>query len=175
MLFFLDSRTGHRNIIQVKTINDLFICEECRNVLPYNVILSFDNDDGYYLGVIGAILGKNVKGVDGVFPHEYVRKLLEEYDSKDIDREIAYSFEGISRGRTVEDESRLLKDDLLRNDEISFMLKTAEGSTIIKSLDKYQLRADKNIYEALFDGTLDAIPVFIEDKIQQIVEHNLNG
>ncbi|MBQ6105328.1 MAG: AAA family ATPase [Lachnospiraceae bacterium] len=72
-------------------------------------------------------------------------------------------------------ESRLLKDDLLRNDEISFMLKTAEGSTIIKSLDKYQLRADKNIYEALFDGTLDAIPVFIEDKIQQIVEHNLNG
>ena len=40
-------------------------------------------------------------------------------------------------------ESRLLKDDLLRNDEISFMIKTKAGSTIIKSLDKYQLRADK--------------------------------
>ena len=70
-------------------------------------------------------------------------------------------------------ESRLLKDDLLRNDEISFMLKTVEGSTIIKSLDKYQLRADKKIYEALFDGTLDALPGFNEKKLQQIVKHNL--
>ena len=71
-------------------------------------------------------------------------------------------------------ESRLLKDDFLRNDEISFMIKTTEGSTIIKSLDKYQLRADKKIYEALFDGTLDALPLFNEDKLQQIVDHNLS-
>ena len=40
-------------------------------------------------------------------------------------------------------ESRLLKDDIFRNDEISFFIKTEEGSTIIKSLEKYQLRADK--------------------------------
>lgn len=71
-------------------------------------------------------------------------------------------------------ESRLLKDDLLRNDEISFMIKTAEGSTIIKALDKYQLRADKKIYEALFDGTLDVLPLFNEEKLKQIVEHNLS-
>jgi hypothetical protein len=54
------------------------------------------------------------------------------------------------------------------------MIKTTEGSTIIKSLDKYQLRADKKIYEALFDGTLDALPLFNEDKLQQIVDHNLS-
>lgn len=71
-------------------------------------------------------------------------------------------------------ESRLLKEDLLRNDEISFMIKTAEGSTIIKSLDKYQLRADKKIYEALFDGTLEVLPKFDEKKLQCIVEHNLS-
>ena len=71
-------------------------------------------------------------------------------------------------------ESLLLKDDLLRNDEISFMLKTSSGSTIIKSLDKYQLRADKKIYEALFDGTLEAIPQFNEEKLGQIVERNLS-
>jgi hypothetical protein len=70
-------------------------------------------------------------------------------------------------------ESRLLKDDLLRNDEISFMIKTAVGSTIIKSLDKYQLRADKKIYEALFDGTLDVLPDFNEEKLQQIISYNL--
>ena len=71
-------------------------------------------------------------------------------------------------------ESRLLKDDILRNDEISFMLKTKEGSTIIKSLEKYQLRSDKKIYEALFDGTLEAIPQFNEALLGQIVETNLN-
>ncbi len=71
-------------------------------------------------------------------------------------------------------ESRLLKDDLLRNDEISFMIKTAEGSTIIKPLDKYQLRSDKKVYEALFDGTLDVLPLFNEEKLKQIVEHNLS-
>jgi hypothetical protein len=54
------------------------------------------------------------------------------------------------------------------------MIKTTEGSTIIKSLDKYQLRADKKIYEALFDGTLDALPLFNEDKLQEIVDHNLS-
>ncbi len=70
-------------------------------------------------------------------------------------------------------ESRLLKDDLLRNDEISFMLKTKSGSTIIKSLDKYQLRADKKIYEALFDGTIEALPIFNEDKLEEIVKCNL--
>lgn len=70
-------------------------------------------------------------------------------------------------------ESRLLKDDILRNDEISFMLKTKAGSTIIKSLENYQLRADKKIYEALFDGTLEAIPQFNETKLEKIVENNL--
>lgn len=70
-------------------------------------------------------------------------------------------------------ESRLLKEEILRNDEISFMLKTKMGSTIIKSLDKYQLRADKKIYEALFDGTLEAIPQFNEKKLKQIIDHNL--
>ena len=70
-------------------------------------------------------------------------------------------------------ESRLLKEDLLRNDEISFMVKSTAGSTIIKSLDKYQIRADKNIYEALFDGTLDVLSDFNEEKLMRIVERNL--
>jgi hypothetical protein len=69
-------------------------------------------------------------------------------------------------------ESRLLKENILRNDEISFMLKTSTGSTIIKSLEKYQLRADKKIYEALFDGTLDAIPQFNEGVLDKLANRN---
>ena len=44
---------------------------------------------------------------------------------------------------------------------------------LIKSLDNYQLRADKKIYEALFDGTIEAIPAFNEKLLNQIVEKNL--
>lgn len=66
-------------------------------------------------------------------------------------------------------ESRLLKEDIFRNDEISFLLKTNNGSTIIKSLDMYQLRADKKVYEALFDGTLNALPHFNEKLIHHVL------
>ena len=54
----------------------------------------------------------------------------------------------------------------------SVMIKTPSGSTIIKSLENYQLRADKKIYEALFDGTLEAIPHFNGHKIADILQRN---
>lgn len=57
-------------------------------------------------------------------------------------------------------ESRLLASELLRNDEITFIVKDTTGQSIINPLEKYQLRADKKIYAALFDGTLDGVPQF---------------
>jgi len=64
-------------------------------------------------------------------------------------------------------ESRLLAADILRNDEICFVSKNMHGSSIINPLEKYQLRADKKVYTALFDGTLDAIPSFDENKLRE--------
>ena len=69
-------------------------------------------------------------------------------------------------------ESRLLADDLLRNDEINFILKTPNGASIINPLEKYQLRADKKVYAALFDGTLDAIPNFNTTKLESLVQNS---
>lgn len=66
-------------------------------------------------------------------------------------------------------ESRLLAADFLRNDEICFVSKNNQGVSIINPLEKYQLRADKKVYAALFDGTLDAIPVFNERKLKSII------
>lgn len=57
-------------------------------------------------------------------------------------------------------ESRLLASELLRNDEITFIVKDSTGQSIINPLEKYQLRADKKVYAALFDGTLDGVPQF---------------
>lgn len=66
-------------------------------------------------------------------------------------------------------ESRLLAADILRNDEICFVSKNEQGASIINPLEKYQLRADKKVYAALFDGTLDAIPVFNEHKLKSVI------
>ena len=59
--------------------------------------------------------------------------------------------------------------DFLRNDEICFITKNERGASIINPLEKYQLRADKKVYAALFDGTLDAIPTFNEYKLKSII------
>ena len=67
-------------------------------------------------------------------------------------------------------ESRLLATDILRNDEICFVKKMRDGSSIIVPLDKYQLRADKNVYAALFDGTVSAVPKFKEEKIEKLLD-----
>lgn len=69
-------------------------------------------------------------------------------------------------------ESRLLASDILRNDEICFMCKDPFGATVINPLEKYQLRADKNVYAALFDGTLDAIPAFDENKLKDFIANS---
>ena len=67
-------------------------------------------------------------------------------------------------------ESRLLASDILRNDEICFTNKMGDGSSIIVPLDKYQLRADKNVYAALFDGTISAVPKFKKEKIERLLD-----
>ncbi len=63
-------------------------------------------------------------------------------------------------------ESRLLATDILRNDEICFVIKNKNGESILNPLEKYQLRADKKVYAALFDGTLkDVIPIWKYPKV----------
>lgn len=67
-------------------------------------------------------------------------------------------------------ESRLLATEILRNDEICFIIKNKQGESILNPLEQYQLRADKKVYAALFDGTLeDVLPIYDAEKIQAIL------
>lgn len=67
-------------------------------------------------------------------------------------------------------ESRLLAAEILRNDEICFIVKNNKGESILNPLEHFQLRADKKLYAALFDGTLDEVlPSYDEDKIHDIL------
>lgn len=68
-------------------------------------------------------------------------------------------------------ESRLLATEILRNDEICFIVKNRKGESILNPLEKYQLRADKKVYAAMFDGTLeDVLPSYDEAKIHAILK-----
>lgn len=67
-------------------------------------------------------------------------------------------------------ESRLLAAELLRNDEICFVMKMPSGATIISPLERYQLRTDKKVYAALFDGTLDVTPHFDFEKLDRLIK-----
>lgn len=65
-------------------------------------------------------------------------------------------------------ESRLLATEMLRNDEVCFVCRSSDGSSVINPLEKYQLRADKKVYAALFDGTLNVGPDFDNSKLEKI-------
>ena len=54
-------------------------------------------------------------------------------------------------------ESRLLDDDMLRSDEVNFVVKDKDGASSLKKLEDFNLRSDKNVLTALFDGSLDAV------------------
>lgn len=61
-------------------------------------------------------------------------------------------------------------DLILRNDEICFVIKNNHGESILNPLETYQLRADKKVYAAMFDGTLkDVLPSYDEKKIQNLI------
>ncbi len=60
-----------------------------------------DYNDSWF--VIGAIMGKKSIGTDGLFPHEFIRMALEDYNSKDLDEIVATSFEEICEVRFVLD------------------------------------------------------------------------
>ncbi len=69
----------------------------------FDTLESFNDSEGNFQILIGTILGKNIKGTDGHFPHEFIRKLLEDYDSRELDRDIAELYESLYGIRTVED------------------------------------------------------------------------
>ena len=67
-------------------------------------------------------------------------------------------------------ESRLLATEILRNDEICFVVKNKKGESVLNPLEQYQLRADKKVYAALFDGTLeDVLPIYNDKKLYAVL------
>ena len=63
-------------------------------------------------------------------------------------------------------ESRILAEDILRNDEIIFIKKDKMGASNIITLDSKKLRSDKKVYQAFFDlkNGLDVLPE-IDNKV----------
>ncbi len=54
-------------------------------------------------------------------------------------------------------ESRIVAEELLRNDEINFIIKNPNGASIMNPIEQFNLRSDKSTYKALFDGDIKEI------------------
>lgn len=52
---------------------------------------------------------------------------------------------------------KLLEEDLFRSDEVCFVEKNSRGESTFTSLESYNLRSDKNVYTALYEGDLKKI------------------
>ncbi len=74
------------------------------------------DEAGREMSYIGRILGKTGVGIDECFPHEFTRIMLEEFDSREIDDEVAYWFDDLHRGRAINDgnDQRIKKNKYLK-------------------------------------------------------------
>lgn len=69
----------------------------------FDSIIKSETDFNNIWFVVGAIMGKQSVGADGLFPHEFIRMALEDYNSKDLDEIVAISFEENCEVRVVSD------------------------------------------------------------------------
>lgn len=61
-------------------------------------------------------------------------------------------------------ESRIVAEELLRNDEINFIIKDKNGASIMNPIEQFKLRSDKSTYKALFDGDIEDISPKIDTR-----------
>ena len=69
-------------------------------------------------------------------------------------------------------ESRLMDQNTLRKDEIWFVQKEHDGSSILYSLDEYQIRNDKSIINDYLDGRFGGVIDF--DKSKKLLRELIN-
>ena len=70
-------------------------------------------------------------------------------------------------------ESRIVAEDLLRNDEINFIIKKNQGCSIINPIDQFNLRSDKSTYKALFDGDIkEILPKINSTEVEISINYN---
>ena len=60
-------------------------------------------EDAFLISTLGSILGKSGPGKDGIFPHEYVRIVLEKYSNDDLTRNVAFGWLNSRGARFVQD------------------------------------------------------------------------
>lgn len=95
--------------------------------------IEIENNLGW--SVIGAIMGKSAVGTDGFFPHEFVRMILEDYASKDLDDEVVYSFEDLNKIRAVSDgNDQLRKAHECMNISNRFLIDFPHSAYILKKI-----------------------------------------
>ena len=60
-------------------------------------------EDSFLISTLGVILGRSLSGKDGIFPHEFVRIVLEKYSNDELTRNVAIGWTNSRGARFVAD------------------------------------------------------------------------
>lgn len=104
--------------------------------------------------MIGDILGRTDEGSDGWFPHEFTRQILEDYDDRQLDIEVACSYDNLHSFRTITDghDQKVLYAKYMRKAN-ELMLDYPHTSFVLKKVSRlYEANAKRDfIHSELID------------------------
>lgn len=120
----------------------------------FDKLLEIEKESEVKYSMIGKILGKTGKGSDDWFPHDFTRLLLEDYDDKDLDIEVVYSFNDLHSWRTISDgndQKQLYNSFIKKAAELQIDL--PHTSFILKRISKqYEVNAKRDyLHSELID------------------------
>lgn len=100
-----------------------------------------------YAHLLGDILGLSKFGIDGYFPHELIRDLLEEINNDDVDASMVTSYYNNQNGRFVTDGSDLktTADDFFKKAD-SLEISHRHTAAILRSIGEDYRRESKRDY-----------------------------
>ena len=105
------------------------------------IINSIDKD--YAFGIAGQILGRSIIGSDGIFPHEFARRIIEKYKSEKLNRDFV-----IGRGNKTGMQMRVVGDgsdqmsiaQKLKNDANKICLQYPVAAQLLHKLSEEYVR-----------------------------------
>ena len=82
-----------------------------------NYLYDIAKEEPTFVSTLGVILGRSVLGKDGIFPHEYIRSILEKYSNDALTRSVAIGWFNARGVRWVQDGFDEQKQELIYREQ----------------------------------------------------------
>lgn len=109
--------------------------------LFFDIIINCTEDKDCAFAIVGQILGRSIKGEDGIFPHEFARKIIEKYKNQDLNQSFIVGKRHSEGGRVVEDGSDQIEiADRLKSDANSISLQYPVTAQLLQELSDEHIK-----------------------------------